>query len=194
MLDNFDKYNNILCDYKITPNQFHLCLLIYHKNRSFFEDYLKNIGNFENSDIRRTIELGYISDFGEDFTNGVKRYDPNLLLTTPEFDDKFMIDSDLAFKQLKSLYPIHININNTLVTSMKCDSPKLKQRYKDLIKDNKVFHLYIVDILQKAKNHNLLNYAPMTFESFINSEHWEILQREMDEKSEQTKPKGFTAI
>lgn len=193
MLDNFKKYNDILCKYGVTANQFHLCLLLHNSNRELFENYMKEVGQIENDDIRAVISLGFVEDF-DNFGQELKTYSTYSLMVTPKFEDVFLIDSDIAFNQIRALYPIHIDINGQRVTSMKMDAQNLKVKYKSIIQDNIVFHRYIKDIIEKSINYGMLNYAPMTFESFINSEHWETLKKELDNYEEYNKPKGVTRI
>jgi hypothetical protein len=180
---------DFLCKYKLTLNQFAICLLIHKKDTATMMRINNEIGIIGN----------YLIPNGVD-TQGKKRYikeiddliDRNFLrLTFIDKDDKYALDNfevtnkftdefiqevDM-FEELWMEYPKFLFVNGLEFPAKSADYDELEQKYLKLIKNSKKKHKEIIDKLQQFKSTN--TYAQMGIEKFIGSRQWDNITGEI---------------
>ncbi len=168
------EFVDLLCDLKISPNQFLICMLIHDKDVAATIKYYEENGEnkFDFKDIELLLKRGFIIRISKD----EKHYHLDQFITTDLFSGGFLVDNEEAGEELWDAYPNWMHFNNTKpVAAKSCDKDDLIEKYGKKIKGSKKKHKEIMDILAKYNDQTGGNPG-MGIEKFVVSEHWNALK------------------
>jgi len=182
---DIQKHTELLCEYKITPNQFYFLWILTTKRYEMLYKYLqqslpqeeqirveaesKKIGkpvpsshSFKAEEIKDLVNRGFIKLLKGSFKDELDMYE-----VTPKFFKKIFVSTNLAGEELWEIYPPFLYINGNRVSARGADKEKLIDAYAKKIKNNLELHIKVLDIVKA--NRDSLN---MGIDKFVNTEYW----------------------
>ncbi len=170
MIDNIDKYVELLCDLEISEHQFLILFLISNKDEKNIIRYKNTFKSFKIDELLDLIDRGYIEDFGivRDNKQSFNIYD---FLVTDKFKEVVTIDKDDAIEELLSVYPKWFEIKGIKVPAINYGDNVTKM-YHDVIKNNRIKHQKIVSITKEYHEKFTKGLAQKKIEDYISGRMW----------------------
>lgn len=183
MIYEIDKETiDVLCKKKLTPTQYFICLLIYHKDVQGVLKYTNETdivlgdevfwrGKEEVRALDDLITRGFLLNTGVDTRD---QYAIDNFIVTDKFTSGFLIGVEEVFKELWETYPKHLLIDNEEKPAKAVDYEETENKYLRAIQFSITKHK---EVISKLKAYNKINkYASMNFRNFIGSRHWEDME------------------
>ena len=175
MFIDFNRYIQCLVDKKLTPNQYIICHLIYHRDLNNMKKYVDSVGKFNKKDIEYLIDKGYLLS-----TNPNNVGDFISLVATKLFSDTIIIDEEEAFEEVLDIYPDFFYINRSKVASKACSNIlEVEKYYYKLIKGDRFKHESIIEKSKKVirmMEEGKLNWHKI--DKFILGQMWKLADKE----------------
>lgn len=185
MVYDIEKKTQILCEYKITPNQFYFLWILLKKRYDLLYKYLEE--SITAQEMQEAIDLkkktGKLSPTSHSITFNElddlkkkgyvkivsKTAGPELDMyeVTEKFYKKLFINTNMAGEELWENYPPFLYINGSRVSARGADKEKLIESYSKKIKNNIELHNQVIEIVKTNKD--ILN---MGIDKFVNTEYW----------------------
>jgi hypothetical protein len=176
MLIDISKYIDILCEHKISEQQFLILWLVHTKDTENIKKYKEKKGQFNILDLQYLVDIGLLMDFRRTEQDEWNIYD---LLVTDKFTKSVIIDEEDAYEELVKVYPPWFYVKGTKWPSVKGNPIELTKEYKKCHKNNKAAHERIIHITStyfKGK------YAIAKIEDYIRNRMWNLLETELEKE------------
>ena len=175
-----DKVNELICKYKITPNQVYILWLLYTKDWTNIQNYIDIHGSFNTQDFVELEEKSLIVN-----TNPEGRYSTAHLCVMLEFvEERADIDPEDLWEEFFDIYPGHLVVNGTKIPAktLKFEEEKgVKAAYIKAISKNKFLHQNILVLTNKWKEANG-GYATIKIDKFVIGRYWEEISKQENEQ------------
>lgn len=180
---NIERINDFLQLKNITPNEFILCMMIFHKDNSvalsytkFYQAlnekrYGKHAENVIVEELENLEKLGYIENLNP-LIDGTKYFYVHNYITTNQFEEHFLIDKYVAAEELCKTYPSRIKINMSNITpAINISIDEAAELYNKYIKGDIELHKEVIKKVEKLKK-DYQGYAPQGLRKFIETRQW----------------------
>lgn len=178
MITSTKDYVKLLCELKISPEQFLICMIVNDKDGASAIRYRNENPEhrFKHEQVDELLERGFLVRISTD------RHIYNLdhFAVTGMFTSEFLVDNEDAGDELWELYPSWLKVKGQKVSAKSCDKDDLVEKYAKKIKGSKKKHKEIMEIVREYAHRND-NYALMGIEKFVASEHWIDLRKEYED-------------
>lgn len=181
MIYEIDKYTDVLCKGKITPNQFYICWLLYTKDDVNLQKYINMKGGLDTADLQDLIDKGFILNSNPK----ALAFSTANLFVSLEFGELVLIESEDAWDELFNAYPAYLIVNQNKIpakTFTFTDERLAKEAYTNILKKNKFLHKRIIEAVEKYKEQNS-GYATIKLDKFITGKHWEEIDKQDEQQS-----------
>lgn len=181
MVDDIDKYIDVLCELEITEHQFLILWLISNKDEANIAKYRLKFKNFKTNEILDLIDRGFIEDFGV-VRDGIQTFNIYDFLITDSFKKRMIVDTDDAFEELVSAYPSFFNIKGQKVPAKAYDE-RLAEEYRKYHKNSKSKHDKVIEITKNYHEKFTKGFAQKKIEDYIRGKIWIIYEEALKENN-----------
>lgn len=174
-----DKFSDLICKHKITPNQVYILWLLYTKDYTNIQKYIDAHGQFDTDDFIVLEDKNLILN-----TNPKGRYSTANICVTIEFvEERADKDPEDLWDEFFDVYPGHLIVNNNKIPAktLKFEEEKgVKAAYIKAISKNKFMHQKILTATNKWKEANS-GYATIKIDKFVIGKYWEEIDKQEDD-------------
>jgi hypothetical protein len=178
MIDDIDKYIDLLCELQINEHQFLILWLVKTKDEKNIAKYKARKGDFNIHDIMYLIDMNYLNDFGI-IKDGERHFNIYDFLVTDKFEKAVVVDKDEAFEELVGVYPSWFNIQGKRVPAKSFDD-KLADEYHKYHKNNRLKHEKVIAITRDYHEKFTGGFAQVKLENYIRGRMWLIYKEMLD--------------
>lgn len=191
MLEDVKQFTDFLVKWKITPNQFFLCWLLFWDHKEYkggkrpnpndpltFANvyrYAKKVKNWNVDEINDLVEKGLIEN-----PSG-KQMKIDQMKVTQKFIDELLVNKKRE-DEFWDAYPTWIknfhNPSKPQINLKTCVESDIKTLYRKFVKTKKK-HERVMEILKWAKRHDKIR---CNIENFVKSKMWEQLEELMEQE------------
>lgn len=195
MFNNVKELTDVLVKWRITPNQFYLCWLLYWDHRDLkggkrrapddetaivnLYRYAEKVRTWRNHEFKDLLEKDLIEQsYGKEGDRILDRYQ-----VTDKFIEEVIVTKDRA-KEFYEAYPTWVrnfsnpargDINLSAVENLEA----FYDKYRYMVQTQKE-HQHVMEILEWAKSENLIKY---NVNKFVGSRMWEHFEELMEKEN-----------